>query len=148
MKYAELNQKGNFDPWDQKRLVELLTLKAGESSDEDYLIYQNERMKLSIFVMEPYERIPFRVFKNDFNLVCLTGGVLVSRYSHGGISLVLFEKGESVKYQVKNTSMIHDFQNVGENLLVLASVEYVHSPGQAEIPFHFSETYPSLFSKN
>lgn len=148
MKYVELNQRGNFEHWDQNKLVELLSLNGGKTLDEDYLIYQNERIKLSVYIMEPYERIPFREFKNDFNLVCMTGGALISRYSHGGISLVVFDKGERVNQKTNQTSMITDFQNVGESLLVLAVVEYKQSKLTMEHPFYFSEMNQALFSKN
>lgn len=148
MKHVELNQKGNFDLWDQNKLVELLSLKTNEAQNKDSLIFQNERIRLSVLIMEPYERIPFRMFKTDFNLVCLSGGTLISRYGNGGILLKLFDKGEEEKHTVDKKPMINDFQNVGENLLVLAVVEHLCSREFMEVPYYYGESQQPLFSKN
>lgn len=148
MKYVELNRTGNFEHWDQNKLVELLCLKGGKTSGEDYLIYQNEHIKLHIFIMEPNERIPFQEFNNDFNLVCMTGGAVLCRHSHGGISLAVFDKGECIEQKAHNTNMISDFQNVGEGLLVLAIVENKRTKQVADVTFRIAAMGQSLFSKN
>lgn len=148
MKHAELNKVGDFDCWNQNRLVELLCLKSNEMIDDDYLIYQGEGIKLSVFIMAPKERIPFRKFKNDFNLICLSGGSVLSRSSNGGINLLVFEEGEYVTYNPLNSTMISDFQNVGEEILVMAFLEYDHAFETEEIPLRFLDWRQPQFSKN
>lgn len=133
MKTIELNKKGNFDRWDQEILSELKNVKCSDGCGY-YLIYQNETTKFSVFMLEPYERTPFKVFSNNFALMSLTGGTFISRFSNGAISLSIFEKGEYVKYNVNNALRINDFQNIDQSLLIMAIVESIQVSHQERCP--------------
>ncbi|WP_445384875.1 hypothetical protein ACT6NV_13020 [Robiginitalea sp. IMCC44478] len=124
MKCVELNKKGNFDRWDQDLLTELRDIKVNDDISDEGLIYQDDGLKVSVIGLESYERYPFRIFSNDFNLICLTGGVALSRSSNGQISLLIFEKGENLPFHVNNTTMINDLQNIGESPLVFGLIEF------------------------
>lgn len=122
MKCVELNKEGHFDFWDLDKLEELMNLKTSNGGN-DCIIFQNKVLKLSIIALEPYERIPFKIIENDFNLICLTGGSAISRFSSGKISLMIFTKGENVYHELIEPVMINDLQNIGEDLLVMAIIE-------------------------
>ena len=126
MKCVELNKKGDFDRWDQDLLTELHDIKVNDdtSDNDNDVIYQGDGLKVSVIGLESYERHPFRILSNDFNLICLTGGVALSRSSNGQISLLIFEKGENLPFHVNNTRMINDLQNIGENPLVFGLIEF------------------------
>lgn len=123
MKCVELNREGNFDRWDQNWLAELEQIYSRDQ-DDNFLIYQNDSIKLSVIGLDSYERVPFRVIKNDFNLVCLTGGLAISRCSNGRISLLNFDKGEKITCTLKDSVMVNDFQNIGEDPMIIALLEY------------------------
>ena len=74
-------------------------------------------------MLDAYERMPFRAFRNSFHMVCLTGGNVLTRFSHGGISLVIFEQGERIYQNLEKNTMVNDLQNLGEELLVMCIVE-------------------------
>lgn len=126
MKCVELIKKGQFDIWDKSKLAELHELQTCEDFSE-YGLYQTEDVKMGLILLEPYERTPFRMIKNRFKLVSLSGGEAITRFSHGGISLLMFEKGECISHGVQRKTMIHDLQNIGKNLLVMALLEYKDS---------------------
>ncbi|WP_421803969.1 hypothetical protein [Flagellimonas sp.] len=123
MKCVELNPEGNFDNWEPCKIEELAKMDDVEANP-DHIIFEDERVALSVIVLEPYERTPFRKINNDFSLSCLTGGLLISRFSHGGISLLKFEKGETSFHSVEGLKTIRDFQNVSEDVFVMALLEY------------------------
>ncbi|THV59349.1 hypothetical protein EZV76_11025 [Flagellimonas alvinocaridis] len=123
MKCVKLNSDGNFDYWSQSMLSELDCIHIDESF-KAYNIFQNDHIKLGIIILEPRERIPFKVLKNNFKLVCLSGGSIISRSSLGGVSLLMFEKGEYASYSVTKSYMVNDLQNISEHLMVMALVEY------------------------
>ena len=123
MKCIELNKRGDFERWDPALLAELRNLEAGDSNNEE-IIFQRDGLKVSVFGLESYERCPFRVLTNDFNLICLTGGVALSRSFNGQISLLIVEKGENVPFHVNNSKMINDLQNIGESPLAFGLIEF------------------------
>lgn len=123
VKCVELNRKGNFDRWDPEKLEELKTLDANRSS-LNYDLFQDEHVKLSIIILDAYERAPFRVLHHSFDLICLTGGAAITRFSHGGISLVMFEKGEHIHQDIYGKTMVNDLQNVSNGLFILGIIEY------------------------
>ncbi|WP_445382029.1 hypothetical protein [Robiginitalea sp. IMCC43444] len=124
MKCVVLNRKGDFDRWDQDLLTELRNVKVNDATSDDGVIYQDDGLKVSVIGLESYERHPFRVLSNDFNLICLTGGVALSRSSNGQISLLIFEKGENTPIHLNNSGMINDLQNIGESTLVFGLIEF------------------------
>ncbi|WP_228238320.1 hypothetical protein [Allomuricauda sp. M10] len=123
MKCIELNSVGDFDRWDQAKLDELRNLGKNQSGP-DNVIYQNQSYKLSFFGLEPYERLPFRIMRNSFDLICLSGGLAISSFSNGGISLIMYDKGEHVHHTLGTKEYIHDVQNIGRKPLVMAIIEY------------------------
>ena len=123
MKCIAINREGHFDNWESPMLEEVSNFR-NTGNDNPYMIYQNHRIRLNVTILEPYERVPFRIILNDFSLICLSGGLAISRFSHGGISLMQFKKGEHYDHTLKQSCLIHDLQNVGEQLLVLAMIEY------------------------
>ena len=55
----ELNPAGNFDPWEQEKIDELLHQKIKESLT-DKLVFENESVKLWDLRLLPGERLDFR----------------------------------------------------------------------------------------
>ena len=126
MKCIELNRKGDYDCWSGTDLAELHRLQTCEDFYE-YSLYRGKDVKMGLIILEPYERTPFRMLKNNFKLVALSGGEAVTRFSNGGISLMLFERGECVSLCVYGRTMINDLQNIGVDVLVMALIEYKDS---------------------
>lgn len=124
MKCVELNRKGNFDNWDLSILSELDKISNDRYFNE-YSIFENEYLKCDVILLEPYERMPFKVLKNDFKLICLSGGLALSRFSNGRISLLMFEKGEYYAHNLGIKPMVNDLQNIGDCPLVMTLIEEV-----------------------
>lgn len=124
MKYVELNKKGDFERWNKGWLMELEALATADAPNP-YAIFENEEVKLSVIGLESYERTPFQRIKNDFNLISLTGGLALSRSANGGIYLLNFKKGEELTYTLKGSEMIHDLQNISEELTVYVLIEFI-----------------------
>lgn len=142
MRCIELNREGNFDRWDHSKLMELRAIKNNVDAGNKYTIYQNENMRLSVFVLESYQRLPFTIVENDFSLISLTGGLAITRFSHGGISLLMFRKGEYVNHVLNNTRMVNDFQNIGEGVMIMAVMEYRQKGIHGANPINFSKQEP------
>lgn len=123
MKCVALGSKGNFETWNRTDLAKLHQSQTCEDFNE-YGIYQSNGIKMGLIILEPYERTPFRLIKHHFKLVSLSGGEAITRFSDGNISLLLFEKGGFVSHNESNKVMINDLQNIGNNLLVMALIEY------------------------
>ncbi|MBC2840404.1 hypothetical protein [Robiginitalea sp. SC105] len=131
MKCVELNREGDFERWEQTRLDDLSGLDA-DADPLDPVIYEAEGVKLSVFGLEPYERKPFRIIKKSFKLFCLSGGLALTRSSNGSISLLVFDRGDSVDQQLQEyTEVIRDFQNIGADPMIMGFLEY-SDPVQAE----------------
>lgn len=124
MKLIELNREGIFERWNPDHLNELNTLNQARE-DRDCVLHEDPDIRLSIFGLEPYERIPFRVLQHNFSMVFLTGGTAISRSYRGSIDLLLFEQGETVIQPIKSSAMINDLQNIGEEQMIVAIIEYL-----------------------
>lgn len=138
MKYVELNKKGDFERWDAAWLAELNN-QAGLEDLSDYLLFQNDHVRLSAIGLEAYERVPFKKITHNHNIVCLTGGLVISRCSDGTINLLNFGKGEKVSHSPREPGISHDFQNIGEELLVLVLIEFLPSFSLDQYPYGMLE---------
>ncbi len=135
MKYVELNKKGNFERWNPNLLTELENEKALEDISE-YIVYQNDSVRLSVIGLESYERVPFKKMKYDFDLFCLTGGLAISRSSDGSIYLLNFDKGEAVSFSLTYSTMVNDLQNIGESTMIFALIEHEHAKVTDATPYY------------
>ena len=131
MKCVELNPKGNFDCWDQGKILELREKGIIIPIDE-HVLYEDYSKKLWNITLRPYERLPFQRFKNNYSITCLTEGLAITRFSDGAISLLKFKKGDTSYYEVNDSEMVNDLENIGEELLRIAVLE--HKPIAEESP--------------
>lgn len=138
MKYVELNKKGDFDRWDASWLAELDN-QAALQDMSGYLLYQNDSIRLSAIGLEAYERVPFKKITHNHDIVCPTGGLVISRCSDGSIYLLNFDKGEKVSHVPRDPGISHDFQNIGEELLVLLLIEFMPAYTLDQYPYGLLE---------
>ncbi|MBT8186257.1 MAG: hypothetical protein HKP38_03490 [Croceitalea sp.] len=123
MKRIELNQIGNFDPWDGDKIRELKDNKIAERIS-DKLLFGNEEMNLWEITLEPNARLPFRLHQYNYSWTCLTGGMVLSRFDTGKIELTCYEKGESAYCNINQERIICDLENIGEAPVKFTLIEY------------------------
>ncbi|MFS4467610.1 hypothetical protein [Maribacter sp. 2210JD10-5] len=126
MKCAELNKAGNFDTWQTSKLEELKTDRISDTVS-DNLIFENNLVKLWMIFLLPQERLPFRKKRGSFSWTCLTGGLAISRYANGKISLLSFDKGDTSYLDLEDEGLISDLENIGEHPLEITVVEHLKS---------------------
>jgi len=73
MQFVELNPVGNFYPWEQEKIDELLHQQIKESLS-NRLIFEDESIKLWDLRLLPGERLNFRRHNTNYGWVCTTGG--------------------------------------------------------------------------
>ncbi|WP_420399859.1 hypothetical protein [Flagellimonas sp.] len=123
MQCVELNPVGNFDPWDQKMLDELLHNDVKESLG-DRLVFENETVKLWDIRLEPGERLPFRKHNANYNWVCVTGGLALTRHGNGKISMVKLEPGDTEYWEFRGKNYTNDLENIGDRTIAINVLEY------------------------
>ncbi len=123
MKCVELNPSGNFDPWDPSKLLELQRKKIDDRLGQK-LLFENDRIKVWEIVLFPGERLPFRKISGNYNLMSMTEGIAISRYANGKITLVRIKRGDSMFMNHEGQEVIYDFENIGENILLLHAMEF------------------------
>ncbi len=123
MTLTELNPVGNFNSWEKSKLDELKNIDRNEPLGNS-LLFENEGIKLWNITLEPGERLPFRIQKTNYNWICLTGGLAISRFATGKISLVKFEKEDIGYWEFIDNELICDLENIGEEVLNLNVIEY------------------------
>ncbi|TMU56696.1 hypothetical protein [Flagellimonas algicola] len=123
MQCVELNPVGNFDPWDQKMIDELLHNDVRESLG-DRLVFENETVKLWDIRLEPGERLPFRKHNVNYNWVCVTGGLALTRHGNGKISMVKLEPGDTEYWEFRGKNYTNDLENIGDRTIAINVLEY------------------------
>ncbi|WP_431121363.1 hypothetical protein [Flagellimonas flava] len=123
MQCVELNPVGNFDPWDQKMIDELLHNDVKESLG-DRLVFENETVKLWDIRLEPGERLPFRKHNANYNWVCVTGGLALTRHGNGKISMVKLEPGDTEYWEFRGKNYTNDLENIGDRTIAINVLEY------------------------
>ena len=123
MQIVELNPVGNFDPWDQQMIEELLQRDIKESLGER-LVFENETVKLWDIKLEPGERLPFRRHNTNYNWVCVTGGLALTRHGNGKISMIKLEPGDTEYCEFKGKDYTNDLENIGDRTLAINVLEY------------------------
>ncbi|WP_136465702.1 hypothetical protein [Flagellimonas onchidii] len=126
MQCVELNPIGNFDPWTPEMIDELLHQGIKESLGER-LVFENDNVKLWDIMLEPGERIPFRKQNSNYNWVCLTGGLALTRYGNGKISMIKLEPGDTEYCEFKGKNYVNDLENIGERTIAIHILEYKES---------------------
>jgi len=121
MTIAELNPKGNFDPWDESKLKEIR--KGNFSEVIGKALFENDEIILWEIVLEPHERLPFRRHKNNFSCTSFTDVLALVRNVNGLISLIKMDKGDHYYAECTNQERIQDIENIGENVIKVAVVE-------------------------
>ncbi len=123
MQCVELNPYGNFDPWEQEKIDELLQQDISDSLG-DKLIFENESVKLWDLKLKPGERIPFRRHNTNYSWVCTTGGLAISRQGNGKINMVKLDPGDTEYCEHRGKDYVNDLENIGENPIVINILEY------------------------
>ncbi|WP_298790016.1 hypothetical protein [uncultured Allomuricauda sp.] len=126
MQCVELNPAGNFDPWEPKMIDELLHQEIKDSLGER-LVFENETVKLWDIRLEPGERIPFRKHNANYNWVCVTGGLALTRHGNGKISMVKLEPGETEYWEFEGKNYTNDLENIGDRTIAINVLEYKES---------------------
>lgn len=123
MQCVELNQAGNFDPWEPEKIEELFHQEITEALG-DRLIFEDHRYKLWELYLAPGERIPFRRHNTDYGWVCPTGGLALTRYGHGKIDMVKLEPGDTDFFEYRGKGYVNDLENIGEYPIGITILEY------------------------
>ena len=123
MQCVELNPAGNFDPWEQEKIDELLHQKIKESLT-DQLVFENESVKLWDLRLLPGERLDFRRHNTNYGWVCTTGGLVITRYGNGKIDMIKLNQGDADYFENRGKNYINDLENIGEYAIVINILEY------------------------
>lgn len=123
MKLTELNPAGHFEPWSASKIKELKNIDPYEPLGNS-LLFENESIKLWNISLMPGERLPFRIQKTNYNWICLTGGLAISRFDSGKICLLRLEKEDIGYWEFTDNKVVCDFENIGEDILNINLIEY------------------------
>ncbi len=123
MQCVELNPVGNFDPWEEEKLDELLRQDISDALSNT-LVFENENMKLWDLILLPGERIPFRRHNSNYVMACTTGGLALTRYGNGKIDMLKLEPGDSEFFEHCGKNYVNDLENIGEFPIVINILEY------------------------
>ena len=123
MQCVELNPVGNFDPWEQEKIDELLHQEITDALSEK-LVFENESVKLWDLHLAPGDRIPFRKHNTNYVLACTTGGLALTRYGNGKIDMVKLNPGDSEYFENRGKNYVNDFENIGEHPIIINILEY------------------------
>ena len=103
--------------------------KKAFTTDIGQVLFENQEVKLWKIVLEPKQRLPFRIHYNTYSCNCLTDGLLISRNVNGAVDLIRFERGETF-FRECDMEHVHDLENVGENTVRIAIVEEKVQPSE------------------
>jgi len=134
MQFVELNPVGNFDPWEQEKIDELLHQEIKESLS-NRLVFENEAIKLWDLRLLPGERLNFRRHNTNYGWVCTTGGLVITRYGNGKIDMVKLNAGDTEYFENSGKSYVNDLENIGEDTLVINILEYKESKKENRYQF-------------
>ncbi|WP_108246990.1 hypothetical protein [Muricauda brasiliensis] len=134
MQFVELNPVGNFDPWEQEKIDELLHQQIKESLS-NRLIFEDESIKLWDLRLLPGERLNFRRHNTNYGWVCTTGGLLITRYGNGKIDMVKLNQGDTEYFENRGKNYINDLENIGEDMVVINILEYKQTKKQNSLLF-------------
>ncbi|SNZ00111.1 hypothetical protein [Flagellimonas pacifica] len=126
MQCVELNPVGNFDPWEQDKIDELLHQEITQSLGGK-LIFENESVKLWDLYLDPGERIPFRHLNTNYSWVCTTGGLALTRHGNGKINMIKLDPGDTEYCELKGKNLTNDLENIGEDPIIINILEYKES---------------------
>lgn len=119
---TKINEKGNFDCWNEVMLKEI---KAKEfPSNLGTKLFESEDVVLWRIKLEPKERLPFRRHLGTYCCNCLTDGLLLSRNADGAVDFIRFDKGDHFFRRCEEEA-IHDLENIGENTVNITIIEEV-----------------------
>ena len=121
---VELNPVGNFEPWETSKLNELEKNQASSKLGQ-CLLYENDTMRLLVIRLKPKERLPFHRRSQFYSWTCNTDGLAVSRHKNGSIILIKFKKGATHFWDLGENGTIADFENTGEELIVIHVIEFI-----------------------
>nr|WP_297788526.1 hypothetical protein [uncultured Allomuricauda sp.] len=134
MQFVELNPVGNFDPWEQEKIDELLHQEIKESLS-NRLVFENEVIKLWDLRLLPGERLNFRRHNTNYGWVCTTGGLVITRYGNGKIDMVKLNQGDTEYFENRGKNYVNDLENIGEDTLVINILEYKESKKENRYQF-------------
>ncbi|NVN18345.1 hypothetical protein GUA46_08325 [Muricauda sp. HICW] len=134
MQFVELNPVGNFDPWEQEKIDELLHQQIKESLS-NRLIFEDESIKLWDLRLLPGERLNFRRHNTNYGWVCTTGGLLITRYGNGKIDMIKLNPGDTEYFENIGKNYVNDLENIGEDLVVINILEYKQTKKENTLSF-------------
>lgn len=134
MQCVELNPVGNFDPWEQEKIDELMHQEISDSLS-DNLVFENEFVKLWDLHLLPGQRIPFRKHNRNIGWVCTTGGLALTRYGNGKIDMIKLNPGDTEYFEYQGKNYINDFENIGEDTIIINILEYKETKKNNSIQF-------------
>ena len=125
---------GNFDPWEQEKIDELLHQEIKESLS-NRLVFEDDSIKLWDLRLLPGERLNFRRHNTNYGWVCTTGGLLITRYGNGKIDMVKLNQGDTEYFENRGKDYINDLENIGEDMVVINILEYKHTKKENSLSF-------------
>lgn len=134
MQFVELNPMGNFDPWEQEKIDELLHQEIKESLS-NRLVFEDETIKLWDLRLLPGERLNFRRHNTNYGWVCTTGGLLITRYGNGKIDMIKLNPGDTEYFENIGKNYVNDLENIGEDLVVINILEYKQTKKENTLSF-------------
>lgn len=134
MQFVELNPVGNFDPWEQEKIDELLHQEI-KGSLSNRLVFENEVIKLWDLKLLPGERLNFRRHNTNYGWVCTTGGLVITRYGNGKIDMIKLNPGDTEYFENRGKNYVNDLENIGEDTLVINILEYKESKKEKRYQF-------------
>lgn len=124
MEMVELNQKGNFNSWDDSKLKEIK--QANYSTKIGGSLYENNEIKVWEIHLKPSQRLPFRAHYNNYSCSCLTEALLLMRNINGQINMLRLNKGDHFFWDFEDKGpTVHDIENIGENVVKIAVIEQI-----------------------
>lgn len=138
MEYTEINRAGDFEFWDPSKVKELQEDRISNCLGQK-LLFENENVLVWEIALFPGERLPFRHVTRDFNWVCLTEGLVISRCGDGEINLIRMKKGDTGFISFKGEVSVQDFENIGDDGLLMHVMEF--KPFSIMAPFIHKESF-------
>lgn len=129
MQCVELNPVGNFDPWEQEKIDELLHQEIKESLS-NRLVFEDESIKLWDLHLASGDRLSFRRHNTNYGWVCTTGGLVITRYGNGKIDMIKLNSGDTDFFENRGKDYINDLENIGEHTIVINILEYKQTKGR------------------
>lgn len=123
IKCVELNAKGNLKAWDREALEDLILSSKDSGPDKDPN-YVDDHVRIWNVALAPYQKITFHRLEKECSATFLTDGLLICRFSTGRISLLRFDRGDSIHHIFENEELVLDMENISEDPVKFSVLQF------------------------